>query len=135
MSEGDFDFEWDEFKMTIPDDGVSDVDEPCINCIGRAMCIHKTWMQVLDCCDIIERYIGMKARKEEGSGIYGLEGGLYEVTGVMIDIRSIDKTYSVHATRGKDILLIGKHWEPTVDKEGFPTSGVDMKNFKMYTTS
>ena len=120
----DFDFEWDEFKLVTTDEEIPHIKEPCIDCIGRAMCIHKTWMEILDRCDIIEKYIGTKANKQEN---------LYDITGVMVDIRSIDKTYAVHATRGKNILLIGKYWSPTVNKEGYPTLGVDMKSFKRYT--
>jgi hypothetical protein len=119
----DFDFEWDEFKLIIADKEDSD-EEPCISCIGRVMCIHKTWMQVLDSCHIVEKYIGTKAKKQDS---------LYDITGVMVDIRSIDKRFAVHATKGKDILLIGKYWEVPVDKGGYPEMGVDMKNFKMYT--
>lgn len=121
-------FEWEEYVLITTDGETSDIEEPCINCIGRAMCIHKGWMELLDSCHLIEDYIGVKAKDSDH---------LYDIEGEIVQIKSMGKIFAVHATKGKKVLLIGRYWVPTINKDGYPedsTLGVLPKVFKVCNT-
>ena len=121
-------FDWEEIRMFVTEPSYSneEIKEPCIDCIGRAMCINKNWMKILDGCEDIVDYIS-----ETTQGSNRLE----EVYGEMAEIKSIGQIFTVHIGTKANILLIGKYWSPTIKKDGYIDDkqlGLETQHFKIH---
>lgn len=84
--------------------------EPCLNCVSQVMCIHKDWMEILGICKPIKDYIASVVKGNRD---------LNEAQGAMANIKSIKHIFTVHITKRRNAILIGKYWSPTIKKDGY----------------
>jgi hypothetical protein len=83
--------------------------EPCVECIGRVMCINKRWQDIVDACDLLCQYLCDSASLKES---------VTPPFASMVRVKSLDKTFSVTISRNEnDLFAIGEYWKPTVNKK------------------